>query len=42
MNGFTKCPNCTKKGLVIPLSKDDKGLVCAFCDSSFKLSLEGE
>ena len=42
MSDYTKCPNCTKKGLIIPLSKDDKGLVCALCNSVFELSLEDE
>jgi len=42
MNDYTKCPNCAKKGLIIPLSKDDKGLVCALCFSVFDLSLEDE
>ncbi len=42
MTDYTKCPNCAKKELIVPLSKDDKGLVCALCDSVFELSLEDE
>ncbi len=42
MSDYTKCPNCTKKGLIIPLSEDDKGLVCALCNSVFDLSLGDE
>ena len=35
MSGFTKCPNCAEDGLTVPLSKEDNGLVCALCDSSY-------
>ena len=38
MSGFTKCPNCAKEGLTIPLYEDENGLVCALCGSSSELS----
>jgi hypothetical protein len=38
MSGFTKCPNCAKEGLTIPLSEDENGLVCALCGKSSELS----
>ena len=39
MSGFTKCPNCAKEGLTVPLSEDENGLVvCALCGKSSELS----
>ena len=38
MSGFTKCPNCAKEGLTVPLSEDTTQLVCALCDSTYDLN----
>ncbi len=32
MTEFTKCPNCAKSGLSVPLSEDSSGLVCSLCN----------
>ncbi len=37
LKGFTKCPNCEKVGLTIPLTEIDGNLVCGFCDLNFKI-----
>lgn len=34
MSNFIKCPNCAKEGLTVPLSEDNKNLICALCDYS--------
>ncbi len=31
MNDYTKCPNCTKEGLTVPMSKEGKDWVCSLC-----------
>ena len=42
MGDFTKCPNCAKEGLTVPLSEGHNGLVCGLCDFSLELSSEKE
>lgn len=37
LKGFTKCPNCEKVGLTIPITEIDGNLVCGFCDLNFKI-----
>jgi len=31
MSGYTKCPNCAKEGLTVPMTEDDNNLVCSLC-----------
>jgi len=31
MSGFTKCPNCAKEGLTVPLTEGENCLVCPLC-----------
>ncbi len=31
MSGYTKCPNCVKEGLTVPMTEDDNSLVCSLC-----------
>ncbi len=34
MADYTKCPNCAKEGLTVPMSKDDDGFVCSLCETT--------
>lgn len=33
--GYTRCSNCQKEGLTIPLTEEDNSLVCGLCGASF-------
>ena len=35
MNKFGNCPHCSKDGLVIPLKRENKILVCSGCKSVY-------
>ena len=37
MNGFTKCPNCVKKSVIIPLRVEGNSMVCSFCESIYEI-----
>ena len=37
MSDFTKCPNCDKDGLTIPLKDDGVFMSCSVCDYSKKI-----
>ena len=34
MSDFTKCPNCAKEDLTIPLFEDEKTTLCPLCGLS--------
>jgi len=36
MSGFTKCPNCAKEGLTIPLKEYRDSKICSLCEYSEK------
>ncbi len=31
MSNFSKCPNCAKEGLTVPMSEEENSLVCSLC-----------
>jgi hypothetical protein len=35
MGGFTKCPNCIKQLVEVPLKLEGDLLVCPFCESVY-------
>jgi len=37
MSGYTKCPNCAKEGLTVPLKEDVDSMVCSLCGYSEKI-----
>lgn len=36
MPSYTKCPNCAKEGLTVPLSEEDEGFTCSLCNKTFQ------
>jgi len=37
MSDVTKCPNCAKEGLTVPLSEEGDSMVCSLCEYSQKI-----
>jgi len=35
MSGYTKCPNCSKDGLTVPLKVEGDSMICPFCESVY-------
>jgi len=33
---FSKCPNCVKQLVEVPLKEEEDSLVCPFCESVFE------
>jgi len=36
MSSYTKCPNCAKEGLTVPMTEDGDDLVCSLCSMSYQ------
>jgi uncharacterized Zn-finger protein len=38
MAGFSKCPNCAKQSVEVPLRQDGDSMTCPFCESVYEKS----
>ena len=42
MGKFTKCPNCVKQLVEVPLKKEGNFMTCPFCESEYPISIPNE